>query len=296
MFKKFKFHFIYNKAQRREILVLLLVVIAGLIGFRSISHSEENIIDSFTPEILSLIREVDSLKEIQKELGKPAFASFNPNYLTDYRGYTLGMSSEEIERLLDFRKQGNWINSIQEFRKVTKISDSLLATISDQFKFPEWVSTTKNNASTFIRNENREKSYVDKIDLNVATAEDLRKIRGIGEVLSERIINYRTKLDGFATDLQLHEVYGLEDEVIQRVLKQFTVKTPKEIKQINVNTATASDLSTVPGIYFDLAKEIWEYRTLRGGLDSIQELLKVKGMTEPRFKQIQLYLTLDKEN
>ena len=47
------------------------------------------------------------------------------------------MSSEEIDRLLDYRKQNKWINSKEDFKKVTKVSDSFLDQISSYFKFPE---------------------------------------------------------------------------------------------------------------------------------------------------------------
>ena len=53
------------------------------------------------------------------------------------------MSSEEIDRLLDYRKQNKWINSKEEFKKVTKVSDSLLDQISSYFKFPDWVANPK---------------------------------------------------------------------------------------------------------------------------------------------------------
>ena len=38
------------------------------------------------------------------------------------------------------------------------------------------------------------------IDLNAATADQLEQIYGIGEVLSQRIIHYRERLQGFATE------------------------------------------------------------------------------------------------
>ena len=34
-------------------------------------------------------------------------------------------------------------------------------------------------------------------DLNTSTAADLTQVRGIGEVLSKRIVKYRTRLQGF---------------------------------------------------------------------------------------------------
>ena len=96
-------------------------------------------------EIGKFQREIDSLKLIELENRKPKIFPFNPSFLTDYRGYQLGLSTEEIDRLLQHRKQGNYINSAKEFQKVTRISDSLLNTIEPYFKFPDWVTKKEAN-------------------------------------------------------------------------------------------------------------------------------------------------------
>ena len=70
---------------------------------------------------------------------KPKMYPFNPNYITDYKGEQLGMSLLEIDRLLAFRENNKFVNSKDEFQKVTKVSDSLLHKIAPYFKFPEWV-------------------------------------------------------------------------------------------------------------------------------------------------------------
>jgi len=48
----------------------------------------------------------------------PHIYPFNPNFITDY-GYKLGMTSEEINRLLNYRATNKWINSAEEFQKFT---------------------------------------------------------------------------------------------------------------------------------------------------------------------------------
>ncbi len=75
----------------------------------------------------------------------------------------------------------------------------------------------------------KEKSFAQKIDLNKATKEELQKVSGIGEALSKRIIAYRVKLGGFTADSQLHHVYGLEYQVVQRTLNEFTVRLQKKL-------------------------------------------------------------------
>ena len=47
-------------------------------------------------------------------------------------------------------------------------------------------------------------------DINTATAEELIEIRGIGAVLSKRIVKYRASIKGFDLMEQLNQVYGLD--------------------------------------------------------------------------------------
>ncbi|MFK5982391.1 MAG: helix-hairpin-helix domain-containing protein [Flavobacteriaceae bacterium] len=291
--ENFKSHFVFNRSQRNGILFLILLIIGLLSIYHFVDFTEENILDKNSPEIISIQKELDSLRATEIASRKPKKYPFNPNFITDYKGYTLGMSPEEIDRLKRFRNKNQWVNSIKDFQKVTKVSDSLLNEISPYFKFPDWVTNPKpkkkyNKNKGFV-----EKSFQQKTDLNKATQEQLKLVSGIGEALSKRIITYREKLNGFSNDSQLYNVYGLNPEVVKRALNEFTVKTPKEITKMNLNEISASDIATVPGISFELAKKIWEFRTLRGQINNFSELEKIEGMTQRKLKGIQLYLTLD---
>ena len=55
------------------------------------------------------------------------------------------------------------------------------------------------------------------VDLNQASAEEWAELPGIGPVLSRRIVKFRDALGGFASLNQLHQVYGLDSAVIERV-------------------------------------------------------------------------------
>ncbi|MEM6517305.1 MAG: helix-hairpin-helix domain-containing protein, partial [Bacteroidota bacterium] len=239
--------------------------------------------------------EIDSLKKVKLENSRPRIYPFNPNFITDYKGYTLGMSNEEIDRLHDFRSKDKWINSRADFQKVTQVSDSLLAEISPYFKFPDWVTNPKprNNYTSYSKNQ-RPKTFQQKVDLNTATASQLRRINGIGEKLSARIIAYRTKLGGkFLADVQLQEVYGLSPEVIERVLNEFTVKSAPKVKKINLNEATIDELVLIQYVDYEVAANIIEERTLRDGFKKLEDVLKVKDFPVNKIEIIKLYLTLE---
>ncbi|MDO1501235.1 helix-hairpin-helix domain-containing protein [Winogradskyella maritima] len=292
-----KSHYQFTKQQRSGIflLVLLIVAVYGIyffVDFDSKHQSSQN--DS--SELIAFQNEIDSLKKVELENRKPKIYPFNPNFITDYKGYSLGMSQEEINRLLAFREKDQWINSVAQFQTVTQVSDSLLNKISPYFKFPNWVTNPKprNSFQSYSNSySNSPKTYDQKIDLNTATVEQLRKVNGIGEALSKRIIDYRNKYKGgFIADVQLSEIWGLSPEVIERVLQQFTVKTPRQIETFNLNTATIDQLVRIPHIDYEIAGKIIEERTLRDGFKSLDDLTKVEDFPLNKIEIIKLYLQL----
>jgi DNA uptake protein ComE-like DNA-binding protein len=291
-----KSQFTFTKKQRTGIFLLLILIITlQCLCFFIDFESEEVIADK--QNLSKFIKEIDSLKLIELKQREPKIYPFNPNYITDFKGASLGMSNEEIDRLLVFRKQNKWINSAKQFQEVTKVSDSLLEVLSVYFKFPEWVTNPKTFKVQFISTSiNKPKTYKQKQDLNTATATDLQKINGIGKTFSERIIKYRSKLkDGFISDIQLQDVYGLTPELIEKITNEFTVKTSNSIKKLNVNKATREELVQIPYIDYELAYNIIEQQKLREGFNTIQELAKVKDFPLNKIKIIELYLYFEKE-
>ncbi|PQV48179.1 DNA uptake protein ComE-like DNA-binding protein [Jejuia pallidilutea] len=283
-----KSHFVFTKEQRNGIFLLLFIIIVLQCVYFFVDFSSEDITIN-NSKLQKYEAEMDALRQVEIEANKPKVYPFNPNYITDYKGSVIGMSSEEIDRLLNYRKQDKWINSAKQFQQVTGVSDSLLAQISPYFKFPEWVTQPKTKMkSTYVNTSN---SFSQKTDLNKATALQLQKVNGIGNVLSKRIITYRETLKGgFLADIELQEVYGITPEIILKIQEHFTVKTPRKISKINLNTATVDTLVTIKHIDYEIAHNIVEYRKLHEGFSSLNELLKVKDFPISKIDIIKLSL------
>ena len=290
----FKSHFSFTKKQRSGIFLLLILILVFQCAYYLFDFSSEEL-DNDSQDVYQFQAEMDSLRIVKLEASKPVIFPFNPNYITDFKGYSLGMSNAEIDRLHAFRDTNKWVNTAKDFQKVTKVSDSLLAQISPYFKFPDWVTNPKpkTNYTNSYSNNSTPKTFSQKQDLNTATAAQLKRVYGIGEKLSERIVAYRVKYGDFVADVQLQEVYGLSPEVIERALNDFTVKTGKPITKININTATLDQLVTIKYIDYEIGHSIIEQRTLREGFKSFDELTKVKDFPVKKSEIIKLYLSID---
>lgn len=270
----------------------LIIIVLQLVYF-FVDFSPKNETNLNSDEIITFQKEIDSLKLIEFEKRKPKVFPFNPSFITDFKGYQLGMSTEEIDKLLKHRADGKYINSINEFKQVTGISDSLLNKISPYFKFPDWM-TNKNKKFSTITSTNRQSQKLPenfiKQDINSATVEELRVVNGIGEKLASRIINYRNKLGGFLVDEQLYEVYYLDKEIALRVLERFTVIELPQIQKINLNNASFKEVLSIIYIDYELTKKILNYRDEVAEIQSLDELKKIDGFPIEKFDRIALYL------
>ena len=135
-----KSYFTFSRQQRNGIFLLLSIIILLQCIYFFVNLEPNKI--SYDEGLLARVNyEMDSLRKVQLASKQQAIYPFNPNYISDFKGASLGMTNEEIDRLFAFRDQDQWINSAKQFQEVTKISDSLLSEISPYFKFPEWVES-----------------------------------------------------------------------------------------------------------------------------------------------------------
>ena len=291
--KIFKSHFWYTKNQRNGILFLLIIIIFLQLILHFKNFDSQQLVDFSQPKITSYNKQLDSLKKKSSKKKKFKIYPFNPNYISDYKGYQLGMNIDEIDRLLAYREQKLYVNSAKEFQTITKISDSLLQKISPFFKFPDWVqkkNNYKNNQQRYIPNSRINVSEITTVDINKATLKDFTAIEGVDEYISERIIKYRSKLQGFSFKEQLFEVWGLDELMANKILSTFSIKNKPIIKKVNINTASFKEVLSNPYIDYKLCIQIFDYRDEVAELQSISEIKNIEGFPIKKYNRIVLYL------
>ena len=74
---------------------------------------------------------------------------------------------------------------------------------------------------TEIQNEQGTKSG--KINLNLATKEDLMTLPGVGEAKAEQILQYRTEKGGFQRIEDIMEISGIKEGLFQKIKELITV-------------------------------------------------------------------------
>ncbi len=278
-------HLRFTKQEKRGIFFLLLLISVIQVGYYLFAtHNHQDAFSKFEIDSIAL-HYIDSVKRstpLRKDL---VIRPFNPNFIQDYKGYLLGLSPAELDRLYSFREKGSFVQTAEEFQRVTLISDSLLTLLSPYFKFPDF--------TRYADNEKQVKREIEKaIDLNSATEGELRSISGIGTVLARRILKFRKSLGGFLEEEQLYDVYGLEPEVAKKAIKKFKVFVKPAIIKININSASAGEISSLVYINRHLAEQIVAYRNELGKFDSIAQLTKIEDFPTTKIHRIALYLAL----
>ncbi len=292
--KIIKPHFFFDKKQRNGALLLLLLVVLLQLLYVVIDFSSDPTSSIPSDVITKITRKIDSLAQKDLVAKQRTLKPFNPNYISDFKGYQLGMSMEALDRLFAYRKKGKYVNSVEDFQKVTLVSDSLLTAIAPYFKFPAWVQAkNKSKKSTkktaYYTSEIQEVIFSIK-DINQASVEDFTKILEGNLKLGTRIVKYRSKIQGFFYEDQLSEVWGIQSFEVSKILKVFKVVKKPTIAKININEATFKEVLKLPYIDYDLCKKIFEYRDEVAEIKDISELKNINKFPLKKYNRIVLYL------
>jgi DNA uptake protein ComE-like DNA-binding protein len=226
-------HFWYHKSQRKGVLFLVSSVLLMQAIFIFVDFSKKEIVFFEEEEVVALQVKIDSLKKAALKKKKQKRRSFNPNYLTDYKAAKLGMSIDEIDRLLLFRKQHKFINSIENFKQVTLVSDSLLDAISPYFKFPDWVVKSQkrdiskkrflsnvrghSNRNFKISTTNLNKATIKKINVNTASFKEILSTPYVTYDLCKKIVEYRAEVAELQAIEELKNIEGFPMDKYDRI-------------------------------------------------------------------------------
>ncbi|HVX27759.1 MAG TPA: helix-hairpin-helix domain-containing protein, partial [Parafilimonas sp.] len=150
-------------------------------------------------------------------------------------------------------------------------------------------------------------------DPNTLDAQGFKQL-GLSDKVIHTLINYRNKGGYFKTPQDIKKIYGLSNADAERLIpfikiastnkninykndvNQTTDKSTSSKKDyyhtININTATAEEFKTLPGIGDVLANRIVKFRNSMGGFKSVDDVKRTYGLSDSTFNLIRPYLIL----
>lgn len=295
---KYLYHwYYYTQSQKRGVIVFLggVILLEGilcLLAYQQPKLAVEYKIQAQEQQRIQI--QMDSLRLLTRNK-KDTIYPFNPNFITDFKGYILEMTPVEIDRLLAFRATNQYVNSVRDFQRVTQVSDLWLAKYSSYFVFATHKNVKQrreNTGFTYPKQQTKEIREIIVQDINKTTEEALQAIRGIGPVLSRRIIEDRNKWGGYVHMDQLKFVYGLSEQVVNLLFQQYAILTHPAFEQLDINEVGINDLKNIPYLNYYLAKEIVKYRSLHGDFVNKEQLREIENFPLDKMHIISLYLKL----
>ena len=222
---------------------------------------------------------------------------FNPNEATYEELQSLGFADNISRRIINFREKGGEIRTKDDLYKIYDIDSALVKELYDYIDLPiKMVRTETTRKPDQERNiEPKNPAKVKTVELpafniNMADTSTLQTIKGIGSVLSKRIIDFRENLGGFINSNQLYEVYNLDSAVVLSLISKMYIDINFMPRKLNINQASEKELAGHPYLSWQQARLIIAYRNQHGDYNSAQDLLKVYALEEKDVNRIVSYL------
>jgi competence ComEA-like helix-hairpin-helix protein len=287
--------FEFSKSERIGAFVLLVGVLA-LIAYRvHVDQQTRSPLDAEVRKIAmdsaAALQEKQVQNEKTKKREEKAWALHSRvdlNYLSAREMYGYGFSKNLVDAIFSYKRTHGMMKHVgvlDSFEMVSKLELDSLRKYADFSKYEKKTSRPKKEKVPRTAD-----TKIPIMDLNTVSAADLKRINGIGEVLSERIIKFRDALGGFYTVDQLKEVYGLEDSLVDANADVLQIQSPH--RKIKINSATEEELSRHAYINAKMAKTLAKYINQNTTLTR-DKFSRIYALTPNQKKRIEPYLDFD---
>lgn len=220
---------------------------------------------------------------------------FDPNEISPEDMKRLGFIEHLSKRIAGYREKGGVFRVKRDLMKIYGMDSTFYNQLYPYILLPE----TDEKQKTINKKGNGafSKNFYepdDPFDLNKADTATLKLIKGIGPVLAERIIKFRSSLGGFTDKGQIKEVYGLDTTVIKKLDKASFIENGYEPVKIDLNNSDEKTLDAHPYITRTIARAIVAYRYQHGNFTSVEDVRKISIITPENAEKLLPYLKAEK--
>ena len=183
----------------------------------------------------------------------------------------IGFSTRQAEALIEYRKRGKGIFSMNELRDCYAVSEEMADSLAHFV-----ILSVKDPLAGLV-------------EINSADSATLRKVRGIGAKTVVAVMQYRKLLGGFARKEQIAELKCVTKENFDKISEQIYCDSCN-ISKIDVNFARSQRLAAHPYISDRAVRKLLKTRQLKGGWSTIEEMIDDKIFTHDEAERLRPYL------
>ena len=291
----FKDYFSFTRTESRIILILsvflLLITIIRI-------HTDTLFPDKYEPskeeiqeieDFIASLEKINYEKKYQEQTENRVeeyynnLMVFNPNKILVGDLKEMGFPENVISNLSKYRKAGGYFRKADDIKKIYGITETSFIKISPYILINDSLLNNSSEVKKSIR--------LEKININTADSIQLVSLNGIGPAFASRIIKYRKKLGGFINPDQLLEIYGL-DSSIYALFKNSIYSDTLNIRKIDINNTTLSELEKHPYIDKFTAASVIKFRNFKGKISEIDDFVKYNIINEENLTKIKPYIEI----
>lgn len=220
--------------------------------------------------------------------------TIDPNVATEDELVAVGLPLKTARTIIKYREKGGRFRYKEDLQKMYTIDEELYETVSPYIALP---SAPGNQSPPVRLAVNRDLAQPVPFNPNKATREELISL-GIPDKVVRTLINYRSKGGQFHRQEDLQRIYGLTDELYEKLAPYIRLETGGEsettglftnaetLPTLDINQATVEDWRSLPGIGPVLSARIVKFREKLGGFASVEQVAEVYGLPDSTFQRV----------
>ncbi len=293
---KIKDYFSFTRGEKRGVVFLLSMIVILIISIQLIDYLKKNQLTDFSQfekEINEFEKSIKSNStESPTDTLKIELFEFNPNTISDEEWKKLGFVAWQIKTINNYKAKGGGWKTKADVKKIYGLEESHYEQLKPFILLPE---EKENKFDDISKKEVTKVSYFN-FDPNTISKEEWSNL-GFKDWQIKTIFNYKEKGGKWKTKADVKKIYGLvgadylklESYILlpDAISPSEKVTSKKDYTtKVNINTATAKELTNLKGIFSEkYAEIIIKYRTELGGFVKKEQLKEVWNLKEETYNE-----------
>jgi DNA uptake protein ComE-like DNA-binding protein len=179
------------------------------------AHHNNTYVDTIGEEVKDSTGETHTVKVTENAHG---LFYFDPNILDSAGWRRLGFGEKTVEQILDYRKTKGRFNKAADLFNVYRIRKKSVEAIIPYVRIGPGLNQSSAQNKNAIPVETKTATApaatnwnYKPINVNTATAQDFKMFPGVSDAVANRIVKFRTSINGFTSVDDVAKTYGLPD-------------------------------------------------------------------------------------